>query len=318
MIVALAGGVGGARLAHGLYRALPPDTLTVVVNTGDDFERYGLRICPDADTVLYTLAELANSATGWGIAGDTTAALDMLKRYGDDAWFWLGDRDLATHLLRTEHLRAGQPLTKVMQSLAAALGVRAALLPMSDEPVATLVNTPDGELAFQEYFVRRQHQDTVLGARFDGIEQAHIPNAARAAIQEAEAIIFCPSNPIVSIGPILAVPGMRDLLRQAAAPKVAASPLIGGKALKGPADRMLTDLGYESSAVGVATLYRDLLQGMVIDEADAHDAPRIEALSMRVLVTQTVMRDTTDRERLARETLAFAATLRTADRGEQA
>ena len=309
-IVALAGGVGGAKLAHGLYRQRAPDTLRVVVNTGDDFELHGLRISPDADTVLYTLAGLANPQTGWGIEGDTFETLGMLKRLGVDTWFLLGDRDFATHILRTQRLRAGEPLTTVLGDYTRALAVRARLLPMSDDPVATIVRTPAGELAFQDYFVRRHQADDVLGVRFAGIEQARPTRQVVEAIQSADAIVFCPSNPVVSIGPILAVPGMRDLLRKAAAPKVAVSPIVGGQALRGPADRMLAGLGYESSSFAVASLYKDLLAGMIIDRQDEAEAPRIAALGMRVLVTDTIMSDIAARERLAGEVLRFAGELR--------
>ena len=310
MIVALAGGVGGAKLADGLYRSLAPETLTIIVNTGDDFDLYGLRISPDADTVLYTLADLANPETGWGIAGDTFATLEMLRRYGEDTWFQLGDRDFATHMQRTRWLRAGQSPTQVAARLTGALGVRARLLPMCDAPVATRVRTPGGELAFQDYFVRRQHRDEVLGIRFDGIEAAQLSDAVRAALAEAQAIVFCPSNPIVSIGPILAVPGMRELVRMARAPRVAVSPIVAGQALRGPADRMLAGLGDEVSAFGVAQLYRDVLDGIVIDASDAALAGRISAeLGLRVLATNTIMRSVDDRERLARETLRFAESL---------
>ena len=307
MIVALAGGVGGAKLADGLYRALSPDELTVVVNTGDDFDLYDLRISPDADTVLYTLAGLANPETGWGIAGDTFATLEMLRRYGEDTWFLLGDRDFATHIQRTRWLRDGQTPTQVATTLADALGVRARLLPMCDELVATRVRTPDGELTFQDYFVRRRHSDKVLSVRFEGIERAQVSDDVRAAIEGAEAIVFCPSNPIVSIGPILAVPGMRDLVRSARAPRVAISPIIGGQALRGPADRMLAGLGDEVSALGVARLYADVIDGMVIDNGDAALAERMrDELQLRVYVTDTIMRSAEDRQRLAMETLHFA------------
>jgi LPPG:FO 2-phospho-L-lactate transferase len=309
-ILALAGGVGGAKLAHGLYRALPPGALTVVVNTGDDFDLHGLRICPDADTVLYTLAGLANEETGWGVAGDTWSALEMLGRYGEEAWFRVGDRDLATHVLRTVRLRAGWTPSQVLAAFVQALGVLAALLPMCDEPIPTMVRTPAGELSFQDYFVRRQHRDPVTGVRFAGIEAASVPDEVRAAIAAAEAIVFCPSNPIVSIGPILAVPGMRDLLAAARAPKLAISPIVGGKALRGPADEMLRGLGLEPTAHGVAMLYRDLLDGFVLDVEDAAAAPLVEALGLRTLVTETVMRTTDDRERLARDVLRFAGHLR--------
>ena len=306
MLVALAGGVGGAKLAHGLYQALPPDELTVVVNTGDDFDLYDLRISPDADTVLYTLAGLANPETGWGIAGDTFETLAMLSRYGEDTWFQLGDRDFATHILRTQRLRSGWTPTRVLASLVSALGVRAALLPMSDDPVATLVRTPAGELAFQDYFVRRHHSDDVLGVCFASIEEARLTSEVQAAVESAEAIVFCPSNPIVSIGPILAVPGMRDLLAQSRVPRVAVSPIVGGRALRGPADKMLAGLGVAVSPAGVAALYRDVVDGIVIDEQDGAEAATIEALGLRVLVTQTVMGSADDRCRLAESVIRFA------------
>jgi LPPG:FO 2-phospho-L-lactate transferase len=310
MIVALAGGVGGAKLAHGLYGVLGPDELTVVVNTADDFDLYGLHICPDADTVLYTLAGIANAETGWGVAGDTFTTLEMLRRYGEDTWFALGDRDFATHILRTARLRAGESPTRVLGDLAQTLGVRAALLPMCDEPVATVVQTPQGELAFQDYFVRRHHQDAVVGVRFAGIEQALVSAPVRDAMQHADAVVFCPSNPIVSVGPILGVPSMRELLRSATVPRVAVSPIVGGKALRGPADRMLAGLGYDVSPLGVATLYRDVISGLVIDRADQAYASQIESLGPRVLVTETVMTDVGARRRLANEVLSFAAGLR--------
>jgi len=309
MIVALAGGVGGAKLAHGLYRVLPPDTLTVIINTADDFTLFGLHISPDIDTVLYTLAGIANPQTGWGIANDTFATLEMLQRYGLDTWFLLGDRDMATHIRRTELLRAGQPLSAIVAELAGALGVRATLLPMCDEPVATRVHTPVGNLDFQEYFVHRHHADPVEGITFAGIEAARIPDAVARSVAEAEAIILCPSNPIVSIGPILAIPGMRDLLRRARAPRVAVSPIVGGHALRGPADRMLAGLGHEVSPFGVAMLYRDVLHGMVIDVADADQEPRIADLGLPVLVTRTIMSSEQDRQHLARDVLAFSQQL---------
>lgn len=306
MIVALAGGVGGAKLAQGLYLALPPDTLTVIGNTADDFDHFGLRISPDLDTVLYTLAGLANPATGWGIAGDSFRALDLLKRYGAEGWFAIGDLDFATHIRRSELLRAGHTPTAVAATLARGLGLRARLLPMCDEPVATIVEAPDGPLGFQDYFVRRRHQDTVSAVRFDGIERATLPVGVAAALREATAIVLCPSNPIVSLGPILAVPGLRAALRAAPGRKVAVSPIVGGRALKGPADRMLAGLGHDVSPVGVARLYRDFLDGFVLDETDAALAPEVEALGPRTLVAQTVMGDAADRRRLAEEILAFA------------
>lgn len=308
-IVALAGGVGGAKLADGLYQILGPDELSVIVNTADDLDLYGLRICPDVDTVTYTLAGLASPATGWGIADDTFHALEMLGRYGEDVWFRVGDRDFATHLERTARLRRGESLTDITAHLARALGVRARILPMCDEPVATRVRTPEGTRDFQDYFVRRQHADQVLGVEFAGIERAGVTSAARAAIENADAIVFCPSNPIVSIGPILAVPGLRDLLAGRRVPRVAVSPIVAGQAVRGPADRMLASLGHDVSARGVARMYRGLIDGMVIDEVDATLAERIETLGIRVLVAPTLMVDSSVRRDLARRVLVFGQEL---------
>ena len=306
-VCALAGGVGGAKLAAGLQAVLPPGDLSVVVNTADDFELWGLRICPDLDTVMYTLAGFANPETGWGVVDESFAALGMLARYGEDTWFKLGDRDLATHILRTNRLRAGMRLTEVTAGLAAGLGVRSALLPMCDEPVSTALKTPGALLDFQEYFVRRGQRDEVLDVELRGIENARIPAEVAGVIAEAEAIIFCPSNPVVSLGPILAVPGMRELLACSPAPKVAVSPIVGGRALKGPADRMLRSLGHEVSAAGVARMYEGVIDGMVIDRIDEGEEASISALGMRVLATDAVMRDQADRERLAREVLRFSS-----------
>lgn len=308
--LALAGGVGGAKLAAGLQAALPDGDLTTVVNTADDFTLWGLHISPDLDTVMYTLVGLANPQTGWGVAGDSFAAREMLSRYGEDTWFMLGDRDLATHVLRTARLRAGEPLTKVTGGLAAALGARSAILPMCDEPVSTIVHTPQGPLEFQDYFVRRRQKDEVRGVELRGIQNARVPWGVSEALGGAELVVFCPSNPVVSIGPILAVPGMAEVLAAAAAPKVAVSPIVGGRALKGPAARMMASLGHEVSATGVARMYEGLVDGMVIDHRDRNERVGIEALGMRVLVTDAVMRDGADRARLAREVVEFGTTLR--------
>jgi LPPG:FO 2-phospho-L-lactate transferase len=305
-VAALAGGVGGAKLAAGLDVALPAGDLSVVVNTADDFELWGFHISPDLDTVMYTLAGVANPETGWGIKDETFAALGMLGNYGEDTWFLLGDRDIATHVLRTERLRKGESLTGITGSLSKALGVLSRVLPMSDERVATLLDTPDGRLEFQEYFVRRRQRDEVLGVELRGIEEARPTGEVLEAVSGAEAIIFCPSNPVVSIGPILAVPGMREFVVGSSAPKVAVSPIVRGKALKGPADKMLASLGHESSAFGVARMYEGVVDGMVIDRADESERAGIEALGMRVLVTDAVMKGEGDRERLAHETLGFA------------
>ncbi len=304
-VCALAGGVGGAKLAAG-FRDAPAD-LSVVVNTADDFELWGLHISPDLDTVMYTLADIANPETGWGIEGETFDALHMLERYGEDVWFKLGDRDLATHVLRTARLRAGEPLTEITRSLSSALGIENPILPMSDDPVSTLLKTPEGVLAFQDYFVRRGQRDEVLGVELHGIETARPTRAVLGALAEADLIALCPSNPAVSIGPILAVPGMREALETSSAPKVAVSPIVGGRALKGPADRMLASLGHEVSATGVAKIYEGLLDGMVIDRADEQERAGIEALGMRLLATDAIMRDAADRTRLAREVMEFGA-----------
>ena len=306
-VLALAGGVGGAKLAAGLEAVLPPGDLAVVVNTADDFDLWGLHVCPDLDTVMYTLAGIANPDTGWGIEDESFAALGMLARYGEDTWFKLGDRDLATHILRTSRLRAGETLTGIIADLSRALGVKSVILPMCDEPVATVLETPSGPLEFQEYFVRRGQRDEVLGVELRGIEDARPTDAVLGAIAGAVLVVFCPSNPVVSIGPILAVPGMRKALLSSSAPKIAVSPLVGGRALKGPADRMLASLGQEVSSAGVARMYQGLVDAMVIDRVDEEERSGIEALGMRVLATDAVMRDARDRARLAREVLAFDA-----------
>jgi LPPG:FO 2-phospho-L-lactate transferase len=306
-VVALAGGVGGAKLAQGLAGVVPGSQLTIIGNTADDFELWGLHISPDLDTVMYTLAGIANPVTGWGVVDDTHATLEAIGRYGVDTWFSLGDRDFATHILRTQRLREGQPLSTITADLASALGVSARLLPMTDQPVATMVRSGDELLDFQDYFVARRQQDTVDGVVFRGIEQATPGPGVLDAIAGADVIVFCPSNPIVSVGPILAVPGLRDAVRGSRAVKVGVSPIVGGKALKGPADRMLTSLGHESSALGVARIYRDLLDILVIDEVDRDLAPRVTNLGLQAAVAQTIMGDRQDRERLAAEVLAVAA-----------
>lgn len=305
-VVALAGGVGGAKLADGLQHELG-EQLTVVVNTGDDFELHGLHISPDLDTVMYTLAGLADATNGWGIEGDTFQNLEMISRYGGEDWFKLGDRDLATHLLRTQYLRRGLNLTQTTQNLAAALDVRARILPMSNEPVATIVNTNAGELAFQEYFVHRRWQPVVKSYRFHGIDKARVTPEITTALQTAQAVVVCPSNPFVSIDPIVNVRGMRDMLMKARVPRIAVSPIIGGEAVKGPAAKMFQELGMEPSAYEAAKLYRSIIDRFVIDQRDKPQARSIKDLGLRVWVTDTLMRTPADRVRLAREILAWAA-----------
>jgi LPPG:FO 2-phospho-L-lactate transferase len=256
---------------------------------------------------MYTLAGIANPETGWGIIDESFDALNMLERYGEDAWFKVGDRDLATHVLRTERLRSGETLTEVTGVLSGALGVESAVLPMTDDPVSTVLETPEGPLEFQEYFVRRGQRDEVLGVELRGLEEASPTGAVLAAISGADAVVFCPSNPVVSVGPILALPGVWEALASTSAPKVAVSPIVGGRALKGPADKMLLSLGHEVSAAGVAAMYAGLVDGMVVDTADEDQRAAIEAIGMRVLVTESVMRNAGDRARLAAETLEFGA-----------
>jgi LPPG:FO 2-phospho-L-lactate transferase len=308
-VCALAGGVGGAKLAGGLQDVLPPGELSMVVNTADDFDLWGLHICPDLDTVMYTLAGISNPETGWGIVDESFETLNMLERYGEETWFRLGDRDLATHILRTSRMRSGETLTEVTAGLSGVLGVDSAVLPMSDDPVSTVLETPEGRLEFQEYFVRRGQRDEVLAIELRGIQDARPTERVLAAISGADAIVLCPSNPVVSVGPILALPGMAEVLASSSAPKVAVSPIVGGRALKGPADRMLASLGHEVSAAGVARMYAGLVGGVVIDRTDEGERAGIEALGMRVLLTQSVMRDAEDRARLASETLEFSAGL---------
>jgi LPPG:FO 2-phospho-L-lactate transferase len=259
--------------------------------------------------VMYTLAGIANPETGWGVAGDTWRNMEMLARYGRDPWFRLGDQDLATHILRTEMLAEGRTLTEATADLASALGVPTLILPMCDEPVETLVSTEEGNLPFQEYFVRRRHTDRVSGFTFKGIVDAQPTAQALDALSQADAIIFCPSNPFVSTGPVLAVPGMADAIKASPAPRVAVSPIVSGTALKGPAADMLAALGHEVSPFGVALLYEGVVEGFVIDSQDEAHAPRIRDLGMEVHVTNTVMWTPEDRATLARETLDFCLRL---------
>jgi LPPG:FO 2-phospho-L-lactate transferase len=312
-IAALSGGIGGAKLVHGLAMALGDraDGLTAIVNTGDDWEWNGLLICPDADTVVYTLAGLANPQTGWGLAGDTFHCLEGLAALGRADWFHIGDRDLATHLTRTAALRAGAPLSQVAADLARRLGVAAHIVPSTDEPVRTRVTTAAGELEFQDYFVRRGARDAVQAVRYAGAESARPSPGALEALAAADLVVVCPSNPILSIGPILAVPGLRDALAaRAADPRtsvVAVSPLVGGRAVKGPTVEVMRGVGAPATAAGVADLYRGLLDGFVLDATDAAEAPALRDRGLRVLVTDTLMSDELARARLAREVMAWAS-----------
>lgn len=307
-VTLLAGGVGGARLAAGL-QAVVGEGLSVIVNTADDLERHGLAISPDHDTVMYTLAGLENPEWGWGLAGETFAASEMLARYGEETWFRLGDRDLATHMVRTRRLREGDRPTDVARDLQRALGVRATILPMADQPVRTEVRTPDGWIAFQDYFVRLHQEPDVLDLRFRGAEVAQASPEVLAALREAQVIVIGPSNPFVSIRPILAVPGLEaelQVARSGGTPVIAVSGILGGRAVKGPADRMLASLGHEVSALGVARQYTGVADVFVLDEVDANLAPAVEALGMRAVVMPTLMTDAASRERVARGVLDAA------------
>jgi LPPG:FO 2-phospho-L-lactate transferase len=307
-VAALAGGVGGAKLAEGLQAHLG-DRLAVIVNTGDDCVRHGLLVMPDHDTVLYNLAGIEQAGLGWGIEGDTFAAMEQLGALGEETWFRLGDRDLALHIARTARLRSGLRLTEVCLELQDGLGAVARILPMSDSVVATEVRTDDGWLEFQDYFVRRRQVPDVRELRFAGIDDAEPTPEVLEALELADAVIVCPSNPLVSIGPILAVDGLReaiDAARRRGVPVVAVSPIIGGRALKGPADRMLASLGHEPTAVGVARLYADWCDTFVLDLADAALASEVEALGLRAVVTDSIMTDDASRARLAAEVLAAA------------
>ncbi len=302
-VVALAGGVGGAKLAHGLALNLSPSELTIIVNTGDDFEHLGLHISPDLDTVMYTLAGLANPETGWGLAGETWNFLESLERLGGETWFRLGDRDLATHVERSRRLWAGATLTEVTAALCKALKVGPRILPMTDDIVQTRVQTAAGELEFQEYFVHQQCRPRVTGFRFAGLESATATDQVLAALASAGLVVFCPSNPFVSLDPILNLPRVREGL--AAKPVVAVSPIVGGRAIKGPAAKMMDELRLEVSAVAVARHYAGLLRGFVVDRVDEALAPAMRESGLRVLVTDTIMKTAADRARLAGEVLHF-------------
>ena len=311
-VVELAGGVGGAKLAHGLQAHLGSG-LTVIVNTGDDLERHGLFVCPDHDTIMYTLAGIDNRDWGWGIAGETFASAEMLARYGEETWFRLGDRDLATHIVRTRRLRAGERATTVAAHLQDALGIPARILPMADEPVRTQVRTDEGWLDFQTYFVGRHQAPEVRELRYDGLDAARATPEVLDALAKADAIVVAPSNPFLSVAPILGVPGLRaaiDAARDRGVPIAAISGIVGGRALKGPADRILASLGHESTALGVARIYAEWLDLFVLDTVDAALAPAIRALGPDVLVTDTIMGDDAARARVAATVLEAVAARR--------
>src|SRR5712691_10665955 len=306
MIVVLAGGVGAARFLQGLVQILPQQRLAVIVNTADDRDFYGLHVSTDLDIVMYTLAGIVDETHGWGIRNDTYNAMQQLTYYGNEDWFLLGDRDLATHIHRTNLLRQGKTLSEVTDELRRQFGLELRILPMSDQPVATHIQTPAGLLHFQEYMVKRRCADEVQDVVFIGSDEARPAPGVLDAVKGAEAILIAPSNPIVSIGSILAVPGIHDILHEASGMVVAVSPIVGGAPIKGPADKLMRGLGMDVSAVGVARCYRDFLDVMVIDEQDAHFVSEIEDLGIPAVVTNTIMRDSAAKAALARSVLEAA------------
>jgi LPPG:FO 2-phospho-L-lactate transferase len=307
-VLALSGGIGGAKLALGLQRVLDPASLTIVVNTGDDFEHLGLAISPDVDTTLYTLSGLANPELGWGRAEESWNFMSELARLGGELWFRLGDKDLALHLERTRRLASGESLGSIVAGFAARLGVASHVVPMSDDRVRTVLDTDAGTLGFQDYFVRRRCMPAVRAIHYDGAEQARAAAQSLQALRQGAfaAVVICPSNPYLSVDPILAIPGWRDALASTAAPVIAVSPLIAGQAVKGPTAKIMRELALEVSPLTVAKHYEPLLDGFVLDEADAALAAQFE---VPVHIAPTLMRDLADKERVAREVLAFASML---------
>lgn len=309
-VVALAGGVGGAKLAHGLAQILPADCLTVVVNVGDDFDHYGLHISPDLDTVMYTLAGVANSSTGWGIVDETWQNADMMEQYGEEIWFRLGDRDLATHLLRTQALNDGQSLTQIMQYLTKKLGITHSILPATNDPLKTMVRTKEkGLLPFQHYFVKYRWQPTVTDLIYQGSQDASISDEVHDALTNADLIILCPSNPWLSIAPILAVQEIRNLLVSRTVPCIGVSPLIGGLAVKGPTDKLMSEMGMQPTTVEIARFYAEILDVLVIDEQDYRDAQDVTHAfpMMFIYQTETLMKTIEDRQTLSRRILSYVS-----------
>ncbi len=307
MIVVFTGGTGGTKLVQGLQQVVAPDELTVIVNTGDDVEWWGLHVSPDIDSVLYGLSDLLSKDRGWGVDDDTFRCLERMKQLGQPSWFSLGDLDLATHLTRTAMLRAGKSLSQATAELAGKMGIRARVLPMSDERVSTMLETTKGTLTFQEYFVRERHQVAVRSVRFEGTDCAHPAPGVIASIAAAEAIIFAPSNPVTSIGPILAVAGIREALQKTTAPVAAVSPIVGGEAVSGPAGVLMKMMGWESGIAGVAKAYADFLDVLIADRADESAASAVRTDKLRVVCTDTIMRSLDDKRELARVTLEACA-----------
>src|SRR6202158_1920924 len=304
-ITALAGGVGASKLLLGLYEVMDPGVLTIIVNIGDDITLHGLKISPDLDIVTYTLAGIIDPSKGWGFRGETFHALKRLAAFGRANWFNLGDRDLATHIHRSALLVEGKSLSDAAECIRLALGVKSSILPMSNEPVPTIIDSSEGALHFQEYLVKRRTEPVVRGIRFDGVENARPAPGVLQTISDADRIVICPSNPLISIGPILAVPGVREALRARKKDVIAVCPIVGGKSLKGPSDKMLEQLGHEPSAHGVAKLYSDFTGTFVIDSVDASQADPIRTLGMRVVVLPTVMKTRAQKRKLARALLTL-------------
>jgi LPPG:FO 2-phospho-L-lactate transferase len=304
-VTALAGGVGASKLLLGLCEVMDPCALTIIVNTGDDITLHGLKISPDLDIVTYTLAGIVDPAKGWGFRGETFHALKRLAAFGRADWFNLGDRDLATHIHRSALLAGGKALSDAAESIRLALGVKSRILPMSDESVPTIIDSSEGALHFQEYLVKRRAEPVVRGIRFDGVENARPAPGVLQAISEADRIVICPSNPLISIGPILAVPGVREALRARKIDVIAVCPIVGGKSLKGPSDKMLEQLGYRASAEGVAKLYADFTGTFVIDPLDKSQAHAIRKLGMKVVVLPTMMKTRAQKRKLASAILSL-------------
>ncbi len=304
MITVLTGGTGGAKLVDGLRKVLPPEELTLIVNTGDDFEWWGLRISPDVDSVTYVLAGLLSKERGWGVQDDTFLCLDRMKAMGEPSWFQIGDRDLALHLLRTQLIKQGKTLAEATAEIAVKLGIATRILPMSNGRVETMVETPAGELSFQEYFVKRRFQDAVRSVRFAGAEAAEPAPGVVNAILSAEAVLLAPSNPITSIGPILGVPGIREALKKTAAPVAAVSPIVGGTAVTGPAGALMASCGMPVSLAGIAQAYEDFLDVLIADNQDASDAGALVHAGLKITCTNTIMKTIEDRANLAKAVLA--------------
>lgn len=305
MLVVLTGGTGGAKLVQGLSLEVDPEELVVVCNTADDFVLHGLHISPDLDTITYTLAGLSDASRGWGIKNDTFVVLEWLERYGGESWFKLGDRDLATHITRSRLLREGFKLAEITERIRRALKIKATIIPMSDDSIETRVVTPEGEISFQEYFVKRRWADEVKRVSFSGVKKSRPAPGVLDAIRKAAAVIVCPSNPVTSIGPILSVPGIKRALEASQAPKVAISPIIQGAAVSGPADKLMAAMGYEATAFGVAKAYADFLDIMMVAPEDRDLHGRIKALGVKTVVSPIRMDSLADKRRVAREVLAI-------------